>query len=212
MGNGAIEFYEAARKAGIEPILGVEACEGARRDTDRDPRLDSSSFHLMLLARNNEGHRNLIRVLTCAHLGGLYYRPRMDRDLLASHSRGLVGLSGCVQGEIPERILAGDPAGAWDRCADRGDQRRALHLAARRGSPRCGDVRADEQGTARPEPARTGPDADDGNGDDWDLPIPRPASVDPEWRAKIRRARQAWEMGRRMRKDHPVSPLGPRGF
>jgi DNA polymerase-3 subunit alpha len=110
--HGAIEFYKAARKASVKPILGVEAYQAARRHTDRDPRLDASSFHLTLLARDDEGYRNLIRLLTRAHLDGFYYRPRIDRDLLASHSRGLIGLSGCLQGEIPQRILDGDLLGA----------------------------------------------------------------------------------------------------
>lgn len=109
---GAIEFYKAAREAGIKPILGVEAYQATRRLTDRDPRLDNSSFHITLLARNEEGYRNLIRLVTRAHLDGFYYRPRIDRHLLASHSKGLIGLSGCVQGEIPQRVLRGDLPGA----------------------------------------------------------------------------------------------------
>jgi DNA polymerase-3 subunit alpha len=109
---GAIEFYKAAREAGIKPILGVEAYQATRRHTDRDPRLDASSFHMTLLAHSDEGYRNLIQLVTRAHLDGFYYRPRIDRDLLAAHSRGLIGLSGCMQGEIPQRIMRDDLLGA----------------------------------------------------------------------------------------------------
>ncbi|MDR5684226.1 MAG: DNA polymerase III subunit alpha [Armatimonadota bacterium] len=111
---GAIEFYKAARETGIKPILGVEAYQAVRRHTDRDPRADNASFHLTLLACNEEGYRNLIRLVTRAHLDGFYYRPRIDKDLLAAHSRGLIGLSGCMQGEVPQRLLRGDPSGARD--------------------------------------------------------------------------------------------------
>jgi DNA polymerase-3 subunit alpha len=114
---GAMEFYRAALEAGIRPILGMEAYQAPRRYTDRDPKLDASAYHLTLLARNEEGYRNLVRLATKAHLEGFYYRPRIDKDLLAAHSRGLVGLSGCLQGEVCQRILAGDVRGAREVAA-----------------------------------------------------------------------------------------------
>jgi DNA polymerase-3 subunit alpha len=109
---GAIEFYEAARAHGLKPIIGVEAYVASRGMADRDPKLDAASFHLVLLARNDEGYRNLLKLTTAAHLDGFYYKPRIDRALLARHSAGLVGLSACLNGEIPRAILAGDAAGA----------------------------------------------------------------------------------------------------
>ncbi|HEV2281926.1 MAG TPA: DNA polymerase III subunit alpha [bacterium] len=109
---GAIEFYEGARAHGIKPIVGVEAYVAARGMTDRDPKLDASAFHLVLLARNDEGYRNLLKLTTAAHLDGFYYKPRIDRALLARHSAGLIGLSACLQGEIPRAILREDPAAA----------------------------------------------------------------------------------------------------
>src|SRR5579859_2346528 len=109
---GAIEFYETARAHGIKPIIGVEAYVSPRGMADRDPKLDASAFHLVLLARNDEGYRNLLKLVTAAHLDGFYYKPRIDRALLARHSAGLIGLSACLQGEIPRAILRDDPAAA----------------------------------------------------------------------------------------------------
>jgi DNA polymerase-3 subunit alpha len=109
---GAIEFYKAAREVGIKPILGVEAYVAPRSMTDRDPKLDASSFHLTILAATSEGYRNLIRLTTRAHLDGFYYRPRIDRDALSAHREGIVVLSGCLQAEIPQRLLRGDFEGA----------------------------------------------------------------------------------------------------
>ncbi|MDR7401435.1 MAG: DNA polymerase III subunit alpha [Armatimonadota bacterium] len=105
---GVVEFYLRAKDAGITPIIGVEAYVAPRRMTDRDPRLDATTFHLVLLATTLEGYRNLIRLTTAAHLDGFYYKPRIDKELLARHSRGLVGLSGCLKGEITQAILRGD--------------------------------------------------------------------------------------------------------
>lgn len=114
---GAIEFYREALDVGVRPILGMEAYQAPRRYTDRDPRLDASSYHLTLLVRNEEGYRNLIRLATAAHLEGFYYRPRIDKELLARHSKGLVGLSGCMNGEVAQRILSGDLRGAREAAA-----------------------------------------------------------------------------------------------
>jgi DNA polymerase-3 subunit alpha len=109
---GAIEFYLAAREHGLNPILGVEAYVAPRRLTDRDPRLDANPAHLILLATSTEGYRNLIALTTAAHLDGFYYKPRIDRELLARHSAGLVGSSACLQGEVARAILREDRAGA----------------------------------------------------------------------------------------------------
>ncbi len=114
---GAIEFYESARAHGITPLIGVEAYVAPRRMTDKDPKLDATAFHLVLLATNSDGYRNLLKLTTAAHLDGFYYKPRIDRELLSRHASGLIGLSGCLQGEIPKAILRGDPAGARELAA-----------------------------------------------------------------------------------------------
>ncbi|HET8679787.1 MAG TPA: DNA polymerase III subunit alpha, partial [bacterium] len=105
---GAIEFYLQARQHGLVPIIGMEAYVAPRRHTDRDPKLDANPFHLVLLAANAEGYRNLLRLTTAAHLDGFYYKPRIDRELLAAHGGGLIALSGCLQGEVTRAILRDD--------------------------------------------------------------------------------------------------------
>ena len=105
---GAIEFYLAAQEYGLTPILGVEAYVAPRRLSDRDPRLDANPAHLILLATTTEGYRNLIALTTAAHLDGFYYKPRIDREILARHSAGLVGSSACLQGEVARAILRDD--------------------------------------------------------------------------------------------------------
>ncbi|HEY6570952.1 MAG TPA: DNA polymerase III subunit alpha, partial [Candidatus Limnocylindrales bacterium] len=107
---GSIAFYQAATKAGIKPILGVETYVARRGMTDRDPRADAQPYHLILLATDLTGYRNLCRLLTDAHIDGFYYKPRIDRAHLARYSEGLVGLSACLGGEIPKALEAED----WD--------------------------------------------------------------------------------------------------
>jgi len=114
---GAVEFFESARSHGITPMIGVEAYVAPRRMTDRDPKLDASAFHLVLLAVTDEGYRNLLKLTTAAHLEGFYYKPRIDRALLSRHAKGLVGLSGCLQAEIPRAILRGDMKAARELVA-----------------------------------------------------------------------------------------------
>ncbi len=103
---GAIEFYKRARKAGIKPIIGIEAyvAQGSRLDRDRTR---ASNNHLVLLARNLTGYRNLIQLTSSSYLEGFYYKPRIDRDFLRRHADGLIGLSACLKGEINEQIVAG---------------------------------------------------------------------------------------------------------
>lgn len=109
---GAVEFYLQAKEAGIKPIIGIEAYVASRGLRDRDPKLDSSQSHLILLAANEEGYRNLIRLTTIAHLDGFYYKPRVDREVLSRYSGGLIALSGCLKGEVTQAILRDDPAAA----------------------------------------------------------------------------------------------------
>lgn len=109
---GAIEFYEAATEVGITPIIGCEVYVAARSHLQKEGRADRDPFHLVLLARDREGYGNLVKLVSKAHLEGFYYKPRIDHELLAQHAGGLVGLSGCIGGEVPQRLLAGDPDGA----------------------------------------------------------------------------------------------------
>jgi len=101
---GAIEFYDRAVKVGIKPVLGIEAYVAQGSHTERDPGRGSSN-HLVLLARNEVGWRNLIQLTTRAYLDGFYYKPRIDHNLLRRHSEGLIGLSACLKGEINEKII-----------------------------------------------------------------------------------------------------------
>lgn len=92
---GAIEFYNECRKAGIKPIVGVEAYVAERTRFDKEPGIDSKRYHLTLLAKNNAGYKNLMKMVSKANLEGFYYKPRMDTDLLKEHSEGIICLSGC---------------------------------------------------------------------------------------------------------------------
>jgi len=105
---GVVDFYREAKKQGIKPIIGCEFYVAPRTRKDKDPQIDSTSFHLLLLAKNNKGYRNLIKLVTRANLEGFYYKPRIDRELLASFSSDLFALSACLKGEIPSAILEGN--------------------------------------------------------------------------------------------------------
>ena len=104
---GTIAFYEAAKKAEIKPIIGVETYMAARGMHDRDPQQDQRSFHLLLLAENDIGYRNLLNIASASQLEGFYYRPRIDHDFLAANSEGLICTTGCLSGEVPRALLAG---------------------------------------------------------------------------------------------------------
>lgn len=101
---GAIEFYQKAQAAGIKPIIGVEAYLAPNGYLNKRPRLDERPHHLVLLAKNRTGYQNLIYLTTKAHLEGFYYKPRIDLDLLKDHHEGLIALTACLQGEIPQAI------------------------------------------------------------------------------------------------------------
>lgn len=103
---GAIEFYKKAKRAGIKPILGVEAYLAPNTRFDKRPKIDDYRYHLILLAKNLVGWKNLIQLITKANLEGFYYKPRIDKGLLRQHSEGLIGLSACLSGEIPRLIQA----------------------------------------------------------------------------------------------------------
>lgn len=104
---GVMDFYEAALKSEIQPIIGCECYLAPRRLTDKTPLDNKGVSHLILLAENMEGYRNLCKLVSIAQLEGFYYKPRIDREVLAEHSRGLIALSACLHGEIPEKINAG---------------------------------------------------------------------------------------------------------
>ncbi|MDL1912361.1 DNA polymerase III subunit alpha [Chloroflexi bacterium CFX6] len=106
---GVMDFYKAAQEAGVKPIIGVEAYMAARTMRDRDAKLDRTSTHLLLLAENETGYKNLLKISSAAQLEGFYYYPRIDHDFLAAHSEGLICTSGCMSAEIPRLILDGKP-------------------------------------------------------------------------------------------------------
>ncbi len=103
---GAIEFYLAAKEAGIKPIIGCEVYLAPNSRFSRDAS-DKNNYHLILLAKNQGGYRNLIQLTTKAHLEGFYYKPRVDKELLEQHHQGLIALSACIAGEVPRLILQG---------------------------------------------------------------------------------------------------------
>lgn len=105
---GVIEFYKEAKNAGIKPIIGMETYVAPRSMTDMDVRLDKSAYHLVLLAENMTGYKNLLKIASAAQLEGFYYKPRIDHAYLADHSEGLIATSACLAGEIPSALVAGD--------------------------------------------------------------------------------------------------------
>ncbi len=111
---GAIEFYRTAMNAGIKPIIGMEAYIAPRSRFDRTAAKGGSdaSYHLVLLAKNEKGYRNLLKLSTAGYLEGFYYKPRIDKEILREHSEGLVALSACVKGEISQKLLRDDLDGA----------------------------------------------------------------------------------------------------
>ena len=104
---GVIDFYRAAREAGVKPILGCEVYLSQRSRFQKEAKRDDSQYHLVLLAENNTGYRNLMRLVSSGYLEGFYYKPRVDRALLKECSEGLIALSACLAGEIPSLILQG---------------------------------------------------------------------------------------------------------
>jgi len=105
---GAIEFYQECRKAGIKPIIGCEVylAPGSRFDRKANSAKEAST-HFLLLAKNETGYKNLVKLVSTAHLDGMYYKPRIDKEVLAQHSDGLIGTSACLAGEVARYIMAG---------------------------------------------------------------------------------------------------------
>lgn len=105
---GVIDFYNAAKKVGVKPIIGVESYLAPRGMNSRDPQLDKKSTHLLLLAENQTGYQNLLKLASQAQLNGFYYYPRVDHETLAAHSEGLICTSGCMSAEVPKLIQDGN--------------------------------------------------------------------------------------------------------
>ncbi|MFH0820749.1 MAG: DNA polymerase III subunit alpha [Candidatus Peregrinibacteria bacterium] len=106
--HGGIEFYKACKQAGIKPVLGCEVYIAFNKHTDKRTQIDNKRTHCVLLAETQEGYENLLKLTTIAHLEGYYYKPRVDWDLLKQYGKGLIALSGCLNGDIAEAILAGN--------------------------------------------------------------------------------------------------------
>ena len=104
---GAVHFVNAAHKAGVKPIVGCELyiCKKDDHNIERTPPEGDTYNHLLVLAENEEGYRNLVRITSEASLHGFYYKPRVSKKFLAEHSKGLIGLSGCLKGEVAERLM-----------------------------------------------------------------------------------------------------------
>ncbi len=105
---GAIDFYNAAKAANVKPIIGIESYLAQRGMKDRDVQQDKKSTHLLLLAENDTGYKNLLRLASQAQLNGFYYYPRVDHELLAQHAEGLIVTSGCMSAEVPRLIQQGN--------------------------------------------------------------------------------------------------------
>jgi len=112
---GAVKFYLAAKEAGIKPIIGVEAYMAARSRFDKQANIDSDRCHLVLLAKNETGYKNLMKLVTSAHLEGFYYKPRIDMEILRQYSEGLIATSACLEGEIPQLLIRGEEKKAEEK-------------------------------------------------------------------------------------------------
>jgi len=103
---GAVEFYKKAKAKKIKPIIGCEVYTAFEKMTDKRPNIDAPRNHLILLAKNQQGYKNLVKLVTIAHLEGYYYKPRIDDEILEKYAEGLIALSACIQGKIPKLLLA----------------------------------------------------------------------------------------------------------
>lgn len=115
---GVVDFYKEALKVGVKPLIGCEVYVAPRSRLQKEPKLDDYQCHLLLLAENQTGYRNLMQIVSAGYIEGFYYKPRVDHELLAEYSSGLIALSGCLAGEIPT-LLA------------RGEDKKACNLAGR---------------------------------------------------------------------------------
>lgn len=109
---GVIDFYKNAVKAGIKPIIGCEVYVAPRTRHEKTTVEGEAYYHLVLLAENDTGYRNLMELISRANTEGFYYKPRVDKELLREYREGLIALSGCLAGEVPSLLLRGDAPGA----------------------------------------------------------------------------------------------------
>ena len=116
---GCIDFYKAAKAAGVKPIIGCEVYLTRRTIADRVHGVDNDPYHLVLLCENNEGYQNLIKLVSYGFTEGFYSKPRVDKELLRKHHKGIIALSACLAGEIPRLLEANDYAGAKKAALER---------------------------------------------------------------------------------------------
>lgn len=109
---GVMDFYKKCMEEGIKPIIGCEVYVSARGRFDRESRFDQEIYHLILLAKNMIGYKNLVKLVSLGFIEGYYYKPRIDHELLTKYAEGIIALSSCLAGEIPSRLLVGDYSGA----------------------------------------------------------------------------------------------------
>jgi DNA polymerase-3 subunit alpha len=109
---GVVDFYKAAKKHGIKPIIGCEVYVAPRSRFDKEPGVDKNAGHLVLLVKNEIGYRNLIKMVSAGYTEGFYYKPRIDYELLSNHSEGLIALSACLAGDVQRLLFDGDMDGA----------------------------------------------------------------------------------------------------
>lgn len=109
---GVLDFYRSMKKAGVKPIIGCEVYVAPRTRHDKDSSADREPYHLILLAETNQGYHNLVKLVSLGFTEGFYYRPRVDREALEDYHEGLIALSACLSGEVPRKILRGEPEGA----------------------------------------------------------------------------------------------------
>lgn len=109
---GVVDFWRECRKYGINPVLGCEVYVSGRSRFDKDPLRDKKNYHLVLLAENNTGYHNLMKIVSRGFTEGYYYKPRVDREVLREYSEGIICLSACLAGEVQQALLAGDYSGA----------------------------------------------------------------------------------------------------
>jgi DNA polymerase-3 subunit alpha len=111
---GLYEFWSECKANGIKPIIGCEVYVAARSRHDKDPKLDKKRYHLTLLAKNLEGYHNLMKICSAGQLEGMYYKPRVDREVLAKYSKGIIVTTGCLSSPMNKNLLHGDREAAED--------------------------------------------------------------------------------------------------
>ena len=105
---GVIDFYKECKKQGIKPIIGCEVYTAARKLTDKEADKDKYQGHLVLLAKDEKGYKNLIKLVSIGYIKGYYYKPRIDKEALRQHSEGIIALSACLAGNVQHALLMGD--------------------------------------------------------------------------------------------------------